>query len=36
MVNIQSMADGVYYWRNGPNTKKDIEEYNKPELGDAK
>jgi len=34
--NIQSMADGVYYWGNGPNTKKDITTYTKPELGDGK
>ena len=33
--NIQSMADGVYFWGKGPNTKKDIKEYVEPNSGDG-
>jgi len=34
--NIQSMAEGVYFWGKGPDTKKDIKTYSEPKLGDAK
>eukprot|EP01084_Bolivina_argentea_P160803 279985_1 len=34
--NIQSMADGVYFWGKGPDTKKDVKRYSEPQLGDAK
>mmetsp|Transcript_37656 Transcript_37656/g.60302 ORF Transcript_37656/g.60302 Transcript_37656/m.60302 type:complete len:708 (+) Transcript_37656:73-2196(+) len=36
--NINSMADGVYFWGNGATTKKDIDvtQYTEPRLGDGK
>jgi len=34
--NIQSMADGVYFWGKGPNTKKDLESYAEPSSGDGR